>query len=80
LAEKYGKKAGQIILNWHLHRGHVIIPKTTKVERLSENFNVYDFTLTDEEYASISALDRNARFFNPKVFKEYGWNYLPYFE
>jgi 2,5-diketo-D-gluconate reductase A len=38
LATKYGKKTGQIILNWHLHRGHIIIPKTTKVERLGENF------------------------------------------
>lgn len=80
LAAKYGKKTGQIILNWHLWRGHVIIPKTTKVERLAENFQVYDFALTEEEYESISALNRNARFFNTKVFKEYGWNYLPYFE
>lgn len=34
LADKYSKKAGQIILNWHLHRGHMVIPKTTKTERL----------------------------------------------
>ena len=80
LATKYGKSASQIILNWHLYRGHVIIPKTTKVERLSENFQVFDFTLTTDEYESISGLDQNARFFNTKVFKEYGWNYLPYFE
>lgn len=38
IAEKHGKKPGQVILNWHLKRGHVIIPKTTKVERLAENF------------------------------------------
>lgn len=68
LAEKYGKSVGQITLNWHLKRGHMIIPKTAKVERLSENFNVYDFDLTEEEYESISALDRGARFFNPKTF------------
>lgn len=80
LAAKYGKTAGQIILNWHLQRGHVIIPKTTKVDRLSENFNVFDFTLTDEEYASITGLDKNARFFNPKYIKDYGWNNLPFFE
>jgi aldehyde reductase len=38
IAEKHGKKSAQVILNWHLKRGHVIIPKTTKVERLAENF------------------------------------------
>jgi len=38
IAEKHGKKPAQVILNWHLKRGHVIIPKTTKVERLAENF------------------------------------------
>ncbi len=80
LAAKYGKKTGQILLNWALWRGHVIIPKTTKVERLAENLQVYDFAMTEEEYQSISSLDKNARFFNTKAFKEYGWNYLPYFE
>jgi diketogulonate reductase-like aldo/keto reductase len=37
IAEKQGKKPAQIILNWHLKRGHLIIPKTSKVERLAEN-------------------------------------------
>ncbi len=50
LAAKYNKPVGQIILNWHLHRGHIIIPKTCKVERLRENILVYDFQLTEEEY------------------------------
>ena len=80
LAEKYGKSVGKIVLNWHLNQGHVIIPKTTKVARLGENIEVYDFKLTPEEYASISALNKNARFFNTKAFKEYGWNHCPYFD
>jgi aldehyde reductase len=81
LATKYGKTAGQIVLNWHVkHRNHIIIPKTTKVERLSENFQVYDFSLTSEEYESISALNRNARFYNFKYLKEYGFNNIPYFD
>jgi hypothetical protein len=37
IATKHGKSAAQVILNWHLARGHLIIPKTTKVERLAEN-------------------------------------------
>ena len=50
------------------------------MERLQENFQVYDFTLTPEEYQSISSLDRNARLFNPKYIDGYGWNNLPYFD
>ena len=81
LAEAYGKNVGQIILNWHLMgRGHMIIPKTTKVERLASNFQVYDFKLKDEEYEAISALDCNGRFFNPKHIPAFGWNSMPYFD
>ena len=58
----------------------MIIPKTTKVERLSENINVHDFKLSDDEYESISALNQDARLFNTKTFKAYGWNYAPYFD
>jgi diketogulonate reductase-like aldo/keto reductase len=58
----------------------VIIPKTTRVPRLEENLKVYDFKLTDEEYAAISALDKGIRFFNPLYIKEYGWENLPYFQ
>ncbi len=50
IAAKHGKTPAQVILNWHLKRGHLIIPKTTKIERLQENHQVYDFSLTDEEY------------------------------
>ena len=81
MAAKYGKKPAQIILNWHIKgRGHMIIPKTTKVQRLQENFQVFDFSLTKEEYESISALDMNARLFNPKFIDGFGWNGLPYFD
>ncbi|TNV77264.1 hypothetical protein FGO68_gene15619 [Halteria grandinella] len=80
LAAKYGKSVGQIVLNWHLWRGHQIIPKTTKVARLAENIQVWDFKLTEEEYESISGLNQDARFFNPKAFAAYGWNNMPYFD
>jgi D-xylose reductase len=66
LAEKHGKSPAQIVLNWHIqHRGHVVIPKTTKVERLSENLLSYNFKLSEEEYAEIDKLANGARFFNP---------------
>jgi diketogulonate reductase-like aldo/keto reductase len=67
-------------LNWHLERGHIIIPKTLTLARLGENFNVYQFKLTPEEYETVTALDRKARFFNPVAYKEFGWNFCPYFE
>jgi diketogulonate reductase-like aldo/keto reductase len=66
LAEKYGKSPAQVVLNWHVqHRGHVVIPKTTKVERLSENLLSYNFKLSEEEYLEIDKLANGARFFNP---------------
>ena len=47
LAKAYSKTPGQIVLNWHLHLGHVVIPKTTKKERLDENINVLDFKMKE---------------------------------
>jgi len=63
-----------------LHRGHIVIPKTVTIKRLSENFNVFDFKMTEEEYEKVSGLDQHARFYNPIAYKEFGWNYCPYFE
>ena len=59
IADKYGKTAAQVILRWHLQRGIVVIPKSTHKERMEENFNVFDFKLSDGDMAKISELDRN---------------------
>ena len=80
LAQKYEKSAGQIVLNWHLHRGHIIIPKTTNPKRLPENLNCYGFKLTDEEYQSISALEQGARLFNPKNWGGPTYHNIPYLD
>lgn len=58
IGNKYGKTSAQVILRWHLQRGIVIIPKSTHIERMEENFNVFDFQLTDEDMAAIAALDK----------------------
>lgn len=58
IAEKYGKTTAQVILRWHLQRGIVIIPKSTHIERMEENFQVFDFELSEEDMADIAALDR----------------------
>lgn len=58
IGEKYGKTVAQVILRWHIQRGVVVIPKSTHIERMEENFNVFDFELTDEDIEAISALDK----------------------
>ena len=54
---KYGKTPAQVILRWHLQRGIVVIPKSVHRERMEENLNVFDFTLTEEDMAAIRSLD-----------------------
>lgn len=58
IAETHGKTIGQVILRWNVQRGVVVIPKSVHKERIEENFDIWDFTLTDEEMAQISSLDR----------------------
>jgi len=70
IASRHGKSPAQIILRWGVQRGTSIVPKTSKPERLVENLAIFDFSLTDDEMASISALNRNRRFNDPGVFCE----------
>lgn len=58
IGRKYGKTVAQVVLRWHLQRGVVVIPKSTHKERMQENLNVFDFTLTDAEMAVIAGLDK----------------------
>lgn len=57
IGKKYGKSAAQTVLRWNTQRGVSIIPKSVHRERIEENLNIWDFTLTDEEMAVISAKD-----------------------
>ena len=57
IAEAHGKTVGQVILRWNVQRGVVIIPKSTHVERIRENFDIWDFELTDAEMAQIASHD-----------------------
>ncbi len=58
IAARHGKTVGQVILRWNVQRGVVVIPKSTHVERIKENFDIWDFTLTDDEMKQISSLDQ----------------------
>jgi len=68
IAAAHSKTPAQIILRWNVQRGCSIIPKSCKLERIRENFAVMEFTLSEEEMATISALNRNMRFNDPGVF------------
>lgn len=57
IACKYKKTVGQVLLRWNMQRGVVVIPKSSHVERIIENINVFDFTLNDEEMKKIASLD-----------------------
>ena len=59
IAAKYGKTTAQVMLRWNLQRGIVVIPKSVHIERMEENFQVFDFTLSDEDMAVIAALDKH---------------------
>ncbi|MGM9957819.1 MAG: aldo/keto reductase [Erysipelotrichaceae bacterium] len=58
IGAKYSKTAAQVILRWHLQRGIVVIPKSVHYERMVENFDVFDFELSDSDMESITALDK----------------------
>lgn len=57
IGEKYGKSAAQVALRWNTQRGVVAIPKSTHKERMEQNIDIWDFTLTDDEMKEIVALD-----------------------
>jgi len=61
IAQRYGKTAAQVMLRWHIQEGRQVIPKSTRPSRIAENFDIFDFSLTGEEVASIDALDTGTR-------------------
>lgn len=58
IAEKYQKTTAQVMLRWHIQRGTVVIPKSTHRERMAENFQVFDFILSEDDMNAIAALDK----------------------
>jgi 2,5-diketo-D-gluconate reductase A len=58
IANRVGKTTAQVTLRWHIQRGDIIFPKSTTPSRIKENFELFDFELTDDDLAAISALDK----------------------
>ncbi len=73
LAEKYGKSTAQIILRWHTQDGNIVIPGSKNSDHIKANFDIFDFSLTDDEMAKISALDKGVRYYTstPELLKRY---------
>jgi len=61
-AETHGKTPAQVVIRWHLQEGYILFPKSNSRERMAQNFEVFDFELTADEVAAITALNRNQRF------------------
>lgn len=59
---KYDKTPAQIILRWHIERGTVVIPKSVNPGRISENFNIFDFSMDEEDLAKIAEINIETRF------------------
>lgn len=63
IAKRYGKTVGQVVLRWNFQRGVVVIPKSVRKERILENFNIFDFELSDEDMKKIKTLDESKGLF-----------------
>ncbi|KAA9394463.1 aldo/keto reductase [Kocuria coralli] len=61
IAEAHGKSPAQVMLRWHLDQGRQVIPKSVTPARIEENFDVFDFELTNDELTAIDALDTGVR-------------------
>lgn len=73
LAEKYKKSNAQIILRWHIQAGNVVIPGSKNPDHIRDNFDLFDFSLSEEEMGEIAALDKKARYYTstPELLKRY---------
>ncbi len=78
IGKKYGKSVAQVALRWLTQRGIIIIPKSVHIERMEQNLDIFDFTLSDEDIAKIATLDTGKSVFfdhhAPNVVKMFmGW-------
>ncbi|MGN6426000.1 MAG: aldo/keto reductase [Leifsonia sp.] len=60
-AAAHGKTPAQVVIRWHLQTGNIVFPKSNRRERMAENFDVFDFELTADEVAAISAMEHEGR-------------------
>ncbi|XP_019628788.1 PREDICTED: alcohol dehydrogenase [NADP(+)]-like [Branchiostoma belcheri] len=76
IATKYGKSAAQVLIRYHLDRGVSVIPKSVTPSRIQANFDIMDFSLSQEDLAILGGLDRNLRYLGGHHFTTH--KYFPY--
>ena len=62
LAEKYNKSSAQIILRWQLQAGFIAIPGSSNPDHITENYDLFDFELSEQEMDAIRSIDRQNRY------------------
>ena len=82
LSDKYHKSCAQIILRWHTQMGFITIPGSKNPDHIRDNFNIFDFALTDEEMAEIAGLDGTKKYYEPdnETEEKYAQMHLPFEE
>mmetsp|Transcript_6300 Transcript_6300/g.6510 ORF Transcript_6300/g.6510 Transcript_6300/m.6510 type:complete len:333 (+) Transcript_6300:70-1068(+) len=68
IATSINRTPAQVLLRWGVQRGVTVIPKSSQIERVRENIQIFDFTLTEEQMSAISDLNKNIRFNDPGEF------------
>lgn len=73
LGKKYGKSNAQVILRWHIQDGNIVIPGSKNPAHIKDNFDLFDFALTDAEMARIAAMDKRKRYYvsTPELLASY---------
>lgn len=75
IGEKYGKTTAQVMLRWNIQRNIIVLPKSTHKERMIQNIDIFDFSLTEEDMSTIAALDTKTSAF----FSHYDPNMVEWF-
>lgn len=73
LGAKYGKSNAQIILRWHVQAGNIVIPGSKNPAHIRDNFDIFDFVLTEDEMGQIAALNKDVRYYHstPELLAKY---------
>lgn len=67
IGAKYGKSVGQVILRWHVQRNSIVIPKSARRERIRENFQIWNFELSEEDMKEIAQLNTGVSSFSNQI-------------
>lgn len=63
LGKKYGKTNAQIILRWHVQSEYVVIPGSKNPDHIRDNFDIFDFRLSDEDMKKVASVDKGVRYY-----------------